>query len=91
MAADAEVASLVVASKWQDTVDVSYDGEALDVTCTEDEDANSMVIMSKLKNPSISGVLQVTVPEYLDMDIGAYNVDMKLQNKVCGVMRVQCS
>lgn len=81
LAADTDVASLVVTSKWQETVDVSYDSDLLDISCTENEDTNSMVIMSKSKT-NTNGVLLVTIPEYLDMDIGAYNVDMKLQNKV---------
>jgi len=86
LAADAEVAGLIITSKWQETVDVSYDGDVLDLSCTEDPDTNSMVIMSKHKNPGVPGVLQVTIPEYLDMDIGAYNVDMKLQSKVCSIL-----
>lgn len=82
LAPEANQSKITISSKWQETVDLQYDNDLLDVSFTEDADTNSIVVMSKQKSSS-SGDLQITIPEYLDMDIEGYDVDLQMKNKVC--------
>lgn len=82
LAPEADPSKITILSKWQETIEVQYDSDLLDVAFSEDADANSVVVMSKQKSQP-GGELHITIPEYLDMDIGGYEVDLQMKNKVC--------
>jgi len=81
LAPEASQSKITISSKWQETIDVQYDSDFLDVSFSDEADTNSIVVMSKQKS-ALGGDLQITIPEYLDMDIGGYNIDLQMKNKV---------
>ena len=76
-------ARVVITSKWQETIDISYDDDIFILTHTEEDELSNTLSIAVNKLNSDDAVLRITIPEYLDMNVTANIIDLQLQNKVC--------
>jgi hypothetical protein len=81
-----DICNLNITAKWQDHCEISYAGEDdnVEFKITEDQGSNQITI----KGTSIEDKLYVgcnvdiTVPEYVDLNVDANNLNLVINNKV---------
>jgi hypothetical protein len=72
-----------IASKWQDHCEISYsDDSSFNIEVSENQPENHVRLTLSEATPGSVGVLNITVPEYLDISLNANHIDLVMTGKV---------
>jgi hypothetical protein len=72
-----------IASKWQDHCEISYsDDSSFNIEVSENQPENHVRLTLSEATAGAGGVLNITVPEYLDISLNANHIDLVMTGKV---------
>jgi hypothetical protein len=71
-----------ISSGWRENCELQFDSDHYSIDFCENQANKVLFITAKEESPNTEERISITIPEYMDVDLIADNVDLKLKNKV---------